>query len=141
MPLSEFSRFLSKHPGAGVIDAVVDTTRENGVVVPVLGIGLYRAGNGASLAEAARMAYDNEDDGFFYDELDLVDDCDDMLVATFYPRWPHDREAGDQALMHALCELVPKPAEGAPRKTYLFHHVDSQPYFNLLTGKPFATHG
>ncbi|MBB1087096.1 hypothetical protein H4F99_01185 [Lysobacter sp. SG-8] len=141
MSLSEFTRFLSQSPEPGVVDIVVDSTERDGAAVPVLVIGLYRPADGTSIAEAARMAYDNGDDGFFYDELELTDDCEDVEVAEFYPRWPHERDKGDAALMHALCEAIPRPADGNVRRTYLFHHVDDQPYLNVLTGKPFALRG
>jgi hypothetical protein len=136
--LAGFARFLGRHPDAGVIDVVVDTSYIDGVLVPVLEVGAYNLHDGVSLGEAARMAYENEDDGFLYDELDLVDDADDIVITGFYPRWPNSTEAGDEALLAALRELVPAHADGAVRRTYLFHHVDAQPYINLLTGRPFA---
>jgi hypothetical protein len=139
MPLSNFARFVSQFPDAAVIDAVIDTTSRDGVIVPILGIWAYAIRDGVSLGEVARLAYDNNDDGFFYDELDLLDEYeDDVEIAGFYPRWPHEVEVGDGALVQALCERVPKPVPGAARKTYLFHHVDRQPYINILTRKPFA---
>ncbi|QDH71145.1 hypothetical protein [Marilutibacter alkalisoli] len=140
-PLAGFARFLQRHPEAGVIDIVVDTTDHNGARVPVVATGAYRLGDGVSLAESARMAYENEDDGFLYDELELLDDADDIIVVGFYPRWPNSTAEGDAALMTALRGLVPAHTDGAVRRTYLFHHVDRQPYINLLTGKPFAVRG
>lgn len=141
MPLSVFARFIERHPEAAIIDMVVDTSYVDGVPTPVLEVGAYSLRDGVSLSEAARMAYENGDDGFLYDELELLADAADIAVAGFYPRWPNAVEDGDGALLAALREQVPPPAAGAVRKTYLFHHVDAQPYINLLTGKPFASHG
>lgn len=141
LSLSILARFIERHPEAGIIDMVVDTTYLDGVLVPVLETGAYSLRDGVSLSEAARMAYENGDDGFLYDELELVADAADIAVADYYPRWPNAIEAGDEALLAALRGQVPAPAAGTTRRTYLFHHVDVQPYINLLTGKPFATHG
>ncbi|KAB8198374.1 hypothetical protein [Marilutibacter maris] len=140
-PLSNLLRFIERHPDARIIDLVVDTSYLDGVLMPVLEVGAYGLRDGVSLSEAARMAYENGDDGFLYDELELLADAADIGIAHFYPRWPNATEAGDEALLAALREQVPAHVDGVPRKTYLFHHVDTQPYINLLTGKPFATHG
>lgn len=139
--LSGLLRFIERHPEARIIDLVVDTSYLDGVLMPVLEVGAYGLRDGVSLSEAARMAYENGDDGFLYDELELLADAADIGIAQFYPRWPNAIEAGDEALLAALREQVPAHADGSPRKTYLFHHVDTQPYINLLTGRPFATHG
>ncbi|MCF7221435.1 hypothetical protein [Marilutibacter chinensis] len=141
MLLSNFARFIERNPEATIIDVVVDTSYLEGVLTPVLEVGAYSLRDGVSLSEAARMAYENGDDGFLYDELELLADAADIGIADFYPRWPNEIEAGDEALLTALREKVPPPAAGSVRKTYLFHHVDAQPYINLLTGKPFASHG
>ncbi|KRG71515.1 hypothetical protein [Pseudoxanthomonas dokdonensis] len=131
---------IRQQPESTLVDMVVDTTYRDGELVPFLGVYAYALNEGASLSEAARLAYDNEDDGFFYEQLELLDECE-ADIAAFYPQWPYAIEAGDTALLHALSEYIRQHPASGSRKTYLFHHVNAQPFVNVLTTKPFARSG
>lgn len=134
-------KIVSHKNNPAIIFIDIDTSIENGEIVPFLNIYGSLVFDEVSCDDALIQAVDNSDSSYIEGVLEEIDSSSfEINLSVFYPDWPEELETGDKKVISIINSLLNKNKEkfNLVEKLY-FHYVDNLDFVKIID-KPTSLH-